>query len=214
MFLGRLTAESLPSARLRKTDIMVLQPSEDLFEDTRMSFGEHLEELRRVLMRAIVGLTVGFGIAMIFASQIIQFLQQPLEDAIRDFNKKQAETSITARIGYVPPEIRPRLDKDQLIPRKLKLEPKELLGVLDEHFPEMNLAEAGREHRFTPSQLPMDQVADLAERLANPFEGERARQFVAVVDRPSPRSPPFPSWPNRVRSSGPIAPICSRCSTI
>src|SRR6476646_990759 len=38
--------------------------SEDLFADTRMSFGEHIEELRTHLLRAIKGLlfflTIGF----------------------------------------------------------------------------------------------------------------------------------------------------------
>ena len=38
--------------------------SEDLFADTRMSFGEHIEELRTHLIRAIKGLvfciTIGF----------------------------------------------------------------------------------------------------------------------------------------------------------
>ena len=151
---------------------MALQPSEDLFEDTRMSFGEHLEELRRVLMRAIAGLAIGFLVAMVFASNIIQFLQNPLEDAIRDFNRTQAERRITARVGYVPPEIRPRLDQDQLIPKKLKIEPRELADVLEQYYPEFSADSTYDEFAFSPSQLELAKVPDFANRLADPPEAD------------------------------------------
>ena len=151
---------------------MALQPSEDLFEDTRMSFGEHLEELRRVLMRAIAGLAIGFLVAMVFASNIIQFLQNPLEDAIRDFNRTQAERRITARVGYVPPEIRPRLDQDQLIPKKLKIEPRELADVLEQYYPEFSADSTYDEFAFSPSQLELAKVPDFASRLADPPEAD------------------------------------------
>ena len=156
---------------------MVLQPSEDLFEDTRMSFGEHLEELRSVLMRAIAGLAVGFLIAMVFASNIIQFLQNPLEDAIRDFNKTQAERNITAKLGYVPPEIRPRLDNDQLIPRKLKIEPRQLAEVLNQYYPDLAEDPLYDEYDFSPAQLALESVPDFSSRLAEPPEADPAHNY-------------------------------------
>lgn len=157
---------------------MVLQPSEDLFEDTRMSFGEHLEELRSVLMRAIAGLAVGFLIAMVFASNIIQFLQNPLEDAIRDFNKTQAERNITAKLGYVPPEIRPRLDNDQLIPRKLKIEPRQLAEVLNQYYPDLAEDPLYDEYDFSPAQLALESVPDFSSRLAKPPEADPVAQLL------------------------------------
>src|SRR5204863_4369582 len=39
--------------------------SEDLFADTRMSFGEHIEELRTHLIRAIKGLVLVIAMAFI-----------------------------------------------------------------------------------------------------------------------------------------------------
>ena len=157
---------------------MVLQPSEDLFEDTRMSFGEHLEELRRVLVRGIIGLGIGFAIAMIFASNIIQFLQQPLEDAIRDFMRKQAEQRLVAAAGYVPPEIRPRLDNDQLVPKQLKVEPRELYAILRAYNGEMFPKIEQQEHTFTPSQIELENVKGLASQLANPDEGDASAELL------------------------------------
>ena len=40
--------------------------NEDLFESTKMTFGEHLEELRRSLFKAVLALMIGFGIALVF----------------------------------------------------------------------------------------------------------------------------------------------------
>ena len=41
---------------------MAKRPNDDLFESSTMSFGEHLEELRTTLVRAIIGLMIGFGV--------------------------------------------------------------------------------------------------------------------------------------------------------
>ena len=38
---------------------MLKLPNEDLFQDTTMTFGEHLDELRRCLMKAVIGLVIG-----------------------------------------------------------------------------------------------------------------------------------------------------------
>ena len=45
------------------------QYNEDLFEDTKMTFGEHLEELRTCLWKAMLGLAIGMGIGLYFANR-------------------------------------------------------------------------------------------------------------------------------------------------
>ena len=72
--------------------------SEDLFADTRMSFGEHIEELRWHLIRAIVGFAIvvhlvfildGIGYAtdtrIGIGKPMMAFIQRPVESALRDF---------------------------------------------------------------------------------------------------------------------------------
>jgi sec-independent protein translocase protein TatC len=61
------------------------QYNEDLFEATKMTFGEHLEELRQALIRAVISLAVGIGIGLFFAGYMIEYVQGPLKDALSDY---------------------------------------------------------------------------------------------------------------------------------
>ncbi len=51
---------------------------ENIFEATRMSLGEHLDELRACLLKSIYGLAIAFVACLIFREPIINFLAQPL----------------------------------------------------------------------------------------------------------------------------------------
>ncbi len=53
---------------------------EDLFEST-MSLGDHLEELRFRMIRALLGLVICAGICLGFGRSIIRFMQGPYDDA-------------------------------------------------------------------------------------------------------------------------------------
>ena len=50
-----------------------------------MSFGDHLEELRTCLFRAVVGIIIGFLVGLIFANQIVVFIQGPLTKALKEY---------------------------------------------------------------------------------------------------------------------------------
>jgi sec-independent protein translocase protein TatC len=58
---------------------------EDYFQNTTMTFGEHLEELRKVLVKAVIGLFAGFCIGLLIASYVVQFVQSPLEKALAKY---------------------------------------------------------------------------------------------------------------------------------
>lgn len=62
------------------------RPKDDLFENSTMTFGEHLEELRHCLVKAIIWLAAGLCIGLFFADHVILFIQKPLESAIQEFN--------------------------------------------------------------------------------------------------------------------------------
>ena len=57
---------------------------EDLFDST-MSLGDHLEELRFRLIRALLGLGVGLIIGLVLGRAIINFMQGPYNDATAKF---------------------------------------------------------------------------------------------------------------------------------
>ncbi len=51
--------------------------TEERPKETRMSIGEHLEELRRRILRALVGLVLGMVVGLIFAPDIVRMLKEP-----------------------------------------------------------------------------------------------------------------------------------------
>jgi sec-independent protein translocase protein TatC len=65
------------------------QYNEDLFESTKMTFGEHLEELRRALIKATLALVIGFGIGLLFAGDLVRYLQGPLKTSLMDYYTRE-----------------------------------------------------------------------------------------------------------------------------
>src|SRR5438067_2185955 len=65
--------------------------SEDMFADTRMTFGEHLEDLRAHLLRALFG----FGIALFFSffvgKPVLQIISAPVEKQLGEFYHKRSK---------------------------------------------------------------------------------------------------------------------------
>ncbi len=53
---------------------MSKQP-DDPFKESVMTFGEHLNELRSCLWKAILGLGVGVLLGFLFADDIVKFIQ-------------------------------------------------------------------------------------------------------------------------------------------
>jgi sec-independent protein translocase protein TatC len=58
---------------------------DDMFADTRMSFGEHLEDLRIHLWRAIGGFILAVIFSFFIGNPILQFIAMPVETALTEF---------------------------------------------------------------------------------------------------------------------------------
>ena len=65
-----------------------------------MSFGEHLEELRDRIIKSLFGLVIGTVVGLFFGSEILAFVTEPLDRALREF---QYET-IADGLGETPKE--------------------------------------------------------------------------------------------------------------
>ena len=61
---------------------MAAAKSKDLFDDSVMTFGEHLEELRTRLIYSIYGLVIAMFFTLIFGEQIVLFLREPVDAAL------------------------------------------------------------------------------------------------------------------------------------
>lgn len=79
----------------------LLPPSksdEDLFQESTMTFGEHLMELRRCLFRAIFGLAVGMVIGLMFGNRVVTLIQRPLEKALTKHYVGLSQRDVSTRI--------------------------------------------------------------------------------------------------------------------
>ncbi len=59
--------------------------SKDLFDDSTMTFGEHLEVLRYHLFMSIIGLVIAVIVCLIYGTQIVSFVRQPIDAALKNY---------------------------------------------------------------------------------------------------------------------------------
>jgi sec-independent protein translocase protein TatC len=69
---------------------------DDLFADTRMTFGEHIEDLRTHLLRAIYGFVGGMVLAFFFAHRLLAFIVAPVNQELDRFFQDQNESRAAA----------------------------------------------------------------------------------------------------------------------
>ena len=69
---------------------------EDMFADTRMSFGDHLEDLRTHLWRAVKGFILALILALCFGNQVVKFIAAPVETQLQAFYARVAAQKAAA----------------------------------------------------------------------------------------------------------------------
>src|SRR5205807_7127581 len=62
---------------------------EHYFAETRMSFGDHIEDLRTHLIRAIAGFVIGMIIAFSFGMWVFHFITAPVESQLMEFYNRR-----------------------------------------------------------------------------------------------------------------------------
>lgn len=118
---------------------MAFDDEDDLFKHTAMTFGEHLEELRSALFKAVLALAIGFGIGLYFATDIVRLIQAPLEIALEKYYSDEAVEFIEARLPEEfkkDPEMIDLVKKHGLVPELVYVSPEEMLGKLRGQFPD------------------------------------------------------------------------------
>ena len=146
---------------------MTRRPGDDLFEDTRMSFGEHLEELRKTLVRCLIFIGLGCVVGFLSAEWVVNFLQEPLQRAVKQYNDEASMKRYVDQLGYYPPEVSNRI-QDGLAPQTVYVDPGQLVQAIrvisPQSFAEIDL---------TPYRFPADAIdvrnttAIASELLAN-----------------------------------------------
>jgi len=114
---------------------------EDYFQGSTMTFGEHLEELRACLFKALVGLMIGFLVGLSVSFWVVPFIQNPLRNALEDYYVEQAEEEIAENIeefkakGYTE-EVAKLAAEQNKVPEEVFISPNELRSSLGVKVPE------------------------------------------------------------------------------
>ncbi len=80
---------------------------DDMFADTRMTFGEHIEDLRTHLMRALKGFIFGMILAFFLAKPILAFITAPVDAELnayyqRYFDERDRKLTESGQDGELP----------------------------------------------------------------------------------------------------------------
>ncbi len=141
--------------------------NENLFEDSRMSFGEHLEELRKVLIRSLVGIAAGCVIGFWAAERVVEILQRPLENALTKFYVDQGKRNLRAERGFVPPEFSELLDNEQKIPETVLIDPGQLVAGLRSVSPDFLESVSLKPYRFSTTNFDPTRIPEMCRDWSN-----------------------------------------------
>jgi sec-independent protein translocase protein TatC len=128
-----------------------VKQDEDLFADTTMTFGEHLEELRTALFKAVAGLAVGMLLGLLVGKQMVKLIEAPLTAALGTYYQKDATEKYEAlkaeveRHGHALPytyeQVETLVEKQRMLYEVRLVDPK-LLAHIAETAPGKAAAEA------------------------------------------------------------------------
>ncbi len=121
----------------------------DPFAHTTMSFGEHLDELRVSLFKAVLSLAVGFAVGLYFNGWIVNLIQTPLKKALVEHAQNESldqfrkELAVRAAHGdayaeglLANPNLAQLVNEQGMLPDEVYIAPREVLAELKERYPD------------------------------------------------------------------------------
>ncbi len=125
---------------------MPAKRDEDLFQESTMTFGEHLEELRAALFKAVIGLTIGVMLGLPLGKWVVKVIELPLSQAlgtfyenksVEDFGHWAAERAAHDEdVFYSPAEIEQLVKNDHMVLEIRYIHPRQVLSDLKRAAPE------------------------------------------------------------------------------
>ncbi|MEX1223532.1 MAG: twin-arginine translocase subunit TatC, partial [Pirellulales bacterium] len=122
------------------------QPHEqDLFESSTMSFGDHLEELRSCLIKALLWVVVGTCVGLFFGDYVVNLIKLPLQDSLgkyyietsllkfKEFSKSQQKRNLP--VQYDESQITSLVDGGYIF-EVISIYPPAVLGNLQSQYPD------------------------------------------------------------------------------
>jgi sec-independent protein translocase protein TatC len=129
---------------------------DNLFRESTMTFGQHLEELRVCLFKAIGGLLVGFIIGLMVGNHVVAFIHRPLFRALHSYYQRDSEERVNKAMAdlkesgetvpWTKEQVTDFVEKDDLFADEFYMDPEQVVRELKETYPE----------RFKSLELPPD----------------------------------------------------------
>ncbi len=151
---------------------------DDLFEKSSMTFGEHLEELRIALVKSSIWLGLGMILGLMLATQVVTYMQGPLEKSLENFYKKKSLREMAASSGTpVPADLETWMKDNKVVSQYVWIDPQRLSF---KNLPAPAVAEAP-ETASNDSPPVAQYMADAdSEGLPDPSKMIKLRMFVGV----------------------------------
>lgn len=118
---------------------------DDLFRESTMTFGQHLEELRSCLIKAVGGLFIGVIVGLCVGNYVVAFIQQPLLRALAKYYQEASKEQIAVALtkleqsGQVRPwtdeQVTAFIDKDHLFFDEFYVDPTQIIQELKSAYP-------------------------------------------------------------------------------
>jgi sec-independent protein translocase protein TatC len=119
---------------------------DDLFRESTMTFGQHLEELRHCLVKSAFGLLVGFIVGLTVGGYVVQFIQRPLLLALGDYIQKESVHRVETELERLKQSDRPlpwtaeqakdRVLRENLLAEEVYIDPNEMVQSLKKAYPD------------------------------------------------------------------------------
>ena len=156
---------------------------DDLFEKSSMTFGEHLEELRIALVKSSIWLGLGMILGLMLATQVVTYMQGPLEKSLENFYKKKSLREIAETTGTpVPADLEAWMKDNKVVSQYVWIDPRRLSFPPPTAVADPATA-VGEAPETAPNASPVvaQYMADAdTEGLPDPSKMIKLRMFVGV----------------------------------
>jgi len=156
------------------------QYSDDIFSDTRMSFGEHIEDLRTHLLRAMYGFFIALVLGLFIGHKVLGFIARPVEIALTAYWEqyykeryqkvlRDLSTGDSSLLAYnEPQDVELYLPRGMVHPGQPEGKAAKKLGFDIKPFFEQMLQRADLGDLLPPDNQPNEQLEKVKAKLANP----------------------------------------------
>ena len=125
---------------------MPQSPEDNLFQNSTMTFGQHLGELRTCLFKSLIGLVAGFVVGLLIGDKVVAFIQQPLSGALNRYFQKESVDRVQGELEkmkasgqdlpWTPEDVENFVLKKNLLVDEFYVDPTELLQEFKKTYPD------------------------------------------------------------------------------